>query len=219
LPPLVGAPDLLPADMAWSYRVSPRPAAGGEPGAAHRVVITDVVPPASLGLAALRPYPRADQGDALVLRGVEASPARVRRELADATLVEFHVHGMDDLARSDVPLLALSPGDDGEWALTAEVVRATRLARAPVILLADCHAGRLARHEAWGLPIAFLTAGARAVLASPELVADADAPAFFAAVRQRLAAGDPPAAALRAARQPVLAADPDSWVRSVMIFE
>jgi tetratricopeptide (TPR) repeat protein len=220
LPPLVGAPDLLPDDMAWSYLVSRGAGRAADAVPARRVVVADAQPPAELGLAPLLPLPAADDDQgAVLLRGAEATPARVRVELAGASLVEIHVHGMDDLARSDVPLLALSPGDDGEWALTAESVRKLVLARAPVVLLADCHAGRLARHEAWGLPIAFVDAGARAVFASPDLVADADASAFFALVRERLAAGDAPAAALRAARAPFLARDPQSWVRTVMVFE
>ena len=58
-----------------------------------------------------------------------------------------------------------------------------------------CHAGATAsyRHEPWGLPAAFVEAGARAVIASPDIISDADAGAFFDAVRAQIERGGSPA--------------------------
>ena len=56
------------------------------------------------------------------------------------------------------------------------------------------------------------------MLASPNLIDD-DAGGFFADVAGRIRAGASPAAALAAARAPILARDPGSWVREVIVFE
>src|SRR6185503_5782218 len=77
--------------------------------------------------------------------------------------------------------------------------RAAPLAAAPVVLLAACRAGREADtlEAAWGLPAAFLAAGASAVVASPEPVPDREAAGFFAGLHARVGAGASLAVALR----------------------
>jgi len=157
----------------------------------------------------------------IVLEGPVASPERVLAEIRDATEVDFHTHGLVDAAISDVSLLVLSPGLDGQYALSARQIRSHRLAGAPLVVLAACRAAAFAPyvHEAWSLPAAFLSAGARAVLASPSPLSDAEAGPFFAAVRARIHAGSPPVVALRDERQVWLARDATASVGDVLLFE
>ena len=116
----------------------------------------------------------------------------------------------------------LSPDGDSGYALTASAIRTTRLRGRPIVILAACHAARTAtyRHEAWSLPAAFIAAGARAVIASTEVIDDASAGAFFDDVRARIERGASPATALRDARSAWQAVHPDAaWVRSLMVFQ
>jgi CHAT domain-containing protein len=183
-------------------------------------VVADAQPPATLGLPRLAPW--RDAGDLprpALLSGAEATPARVRGAMPAAAEIEFHVHGMVDLGVSDASFLALTPGPDGRHALTAGEIRATELRAAPLVILGACHAGQVAPylHEAWSLPVAFLEAGARAVIASPAPVQDREAGPFFAAVRAKIRAGASPATAVRDERVR-LGADAD-WAASVLVFE
>jgi len=218
LAPLHGRPDLLAPSLPWSYRSAPGPAAATALSA-RRLVIAEPAPPAFLGLPSLGPV--ADAPGADVIRGAAATPGRVEREMGSATEIEVHAHGLVDLAAADTAFLALSPDADGRFALTAADVRRLRLAGRPIVYLAACRAAQVApqRHEAWSLPVAFVAAGARAVIAAAAPVPERDASAFFAAVRARIAAGESPAAALARERAARLASDPASWVRSVMLFE
>ena len=63
-------------------------------------------------------------------------------------------------------MLVLSPGSDGTWALTARSLAHERLPGRPIVILGACHAAETAPylHEAWGLPLAFLRAGANGEL-------------------------------------------------------
>ena len=222
-PPLLGAPGLLPPSSAWSYRL-PRAASvtAATDRAGKRVVVAGVEPPARLGLAALRDWDVAPAASgAVVLRGAEASPGRVLAELPGAEEIEVHAHTVSDLDLSDVPLLALSPDPDGRYALTAQMIQGLRLPHHPIVVLADCRAADMAPYlyRAWSLPTAFLLAGARAVLAAPVEIPDADASRFFADVMTAIHAGAPAAAGLAATRARWLARDPTSWVANVLIFE
>jgi hypothetical protein len=222
-PPFAGRPNLLPPTLAWSYHVghmSPRTGSAAPGGAGGRLVVADAQPPATLGLPRLAPW--RDAGDLprpALLSGAEATPARVRGAMPAAAEIEFHVHGMVDLGVSDASFLALTPGPDGRHALTAGEIRATELRAAPLVILGACHAGQVAPylHEAWSLPVAFLEAGARAVIASPAPVQDREAGPFFAAVRAKIRAGASPATAVRDERVR-LGADAD-WAASVLVFE
>ncbi|HEX7841838.1 MAG TPA: CHAT domain-containing protein, partial [Kofleriaceae bacterium] len=122
----------------------------------------------------------------------------------------------------DASFLMLSPDSDGHYALTAAAIRRQPLYRHPIVILAACHAAATApyRHEAWSLPAAFVAAGARAVIASTDVIDDEAAGAFFDDVRARIERGTSPAIALRDARAAWLAAHPDAaWVRSLMVFQ
>jgi hypothetical protein len=175
--PLVqGLPALLPLDVAWSYRLGahrePDRAAAGR----RRVVISGTEPPAALGLPRLAPWRTATPAE-LSLSGPSATPSRTLAALADATFVEIHAHGVVRAIESDASLLMLSPEADGRYTLTAGAIRGQPLRGHPIVVLAACQAAASAtfRHEMWSLPSAFIAAGARAVIASTDVISDADA--------------------------------------------
>ena len=216
-PPLHGRADLLPPEVAWSF--GGRHTAPPSPVASPRqLFIGDAQPPAALALPALAPM-RSPAG-AAALRGPLVTPARVLAELATATYAELHVHGQVDLKASDASFLALSPGADERWALTAAEVRKARLTANPVIVLAACRAAKVApyEHRRWSLPDAFLEAGARAVIAPTVEIPDDEAVQFFAELRQRLARGEAPATALAAVRK-VYVERGSAWAGNVILFE
>jgi hypothetical protein len=224
LPPLNGRPDLLPPELAWSYGAgAPPPAVTRAPPAAappRRLVVADVSPPPSLGLPALQPYSapagRADR----ILRGVDATPARVLAELPNADEIELDVHGFIDLGVSDASMLVLSADSQGRWALTATDLKKLHLSRAPLVILGACNAAQPAPslHDAWSLPQAFVAAGARAVFGSAAPVPDVESARFFDDLQSRIHAGSQPAVALRDARLEALRGAHD-WVRDVMLFQ
>jgi cellulose synthase operon protein C len=232
--PYYGRPELLPRDMAWAFRTgTPVRASATGTGRRMQVVVANIAPPPGLGLAPLRPI--ADAPGATLLEGPAATPARVLAAAASASLIEIHAHGLlardnapstdgqeegTDAADADTSLLVLAPGSDGGYALGGREIRRTRLRGAPVVVLAACHASATgsAFHSTWGLADAFMKAGARAVIASPDPIDDGDAAAFFAALRARLAAGEDAAAALRAER--VARRDPRErgWIDRLVVF-
>jgi hypothetical protein len=219
-PPLHGRVGLLPPDVAWSY-ILPRPEMGAaRTGAERRLVVADVEPPPGLALAPLAPWTSAAPGDTL-LTGAMATPGRVLEAMTSATQVEIHAHGLINLDVSDASLLVLSPEADGRYALTAADLRERRLQGAPLVILAACRAAHTAPsyHEPFSLPVAFLTAGARAVLAATVDVPDAQAGPFFEAVQRRIRAGQPVARALRDERVAWLQKSGSDWVKAVLAFE
>jgi tetratricopeptide (TPR) repeat protein len=223
-PPLTGTPRLLPPTLAWSYDVALGPQQPEPTGAPRRVIVTGAKAPQTLKLPPLADWelPEGSGGPQVTrLHGSEANPRRVLAELTDATELEFHVHAISDTSLSDAPVLALSPDGEGKWALTAEAIRANPLRRHPLVLLANCRAGELAdwMHEAWGLPTAFLQAGASTVVASSVDVPDRDAVRFFDAVVARIRAGEAPVSAVAAERRLWLERQPESWVADVLVFE
>ncbi|MCP3140855.1 CHAT domain-containing protein [Pyxidicoccus xibeiensis] len=226
VPPVHGLTGLLPPDLAWSYRVgrgptpSPPPAVG--PG--RHLVVTHVTGPASLRLPLLDILepPRVPDPLRLELRGSQATPSRVVEAMADASEVELHAHGMFSPAVSDASLVVLAPEPDGRYALTADRVRSLRLKRAPLVMLVTCSAAKTAPylHEPFSLPVAFIEAGASAVLASTVEIPDT-AGGFFEAVRELVRGGAPASKALRDARVQWLKAHPSdgSWLPHVLLFE
>lgn len=223
-PPVQGLPQLLPDDVAWSYRVDldRHPVAPGPaPARATRLVIANTEPPASLGVARLLPWQSSEAPD-VRLEGPSATPSRVLAEFTDATFIEVHSHGVADATGADAAFLMLSPDPDGRYALTAVEIRQHPLRGRPIVILAACHAATTAtyRHEAWSLPAAFVAAGARAVIASTDVIDDAAAGAFFDDMRVRIEHGASPAVALRDVRIAWLTSHPGAtWVHSVMVFQ
>ncbi|WNG33978.1 CHAT domain-containing protein [Archangium violaceum] len=219
-PPLHGRAGLLPADMAWSYFL-PRPAPVVAPAVPpRRLVVADVEPPPGLSLAPLGAWGPPPPGGVL-LSGSAATPGRVLEAMTKATEVEIHAHGLINLEVSDASLLVLTPGPDGRYALTAGEVRSRRLGGAPLVILAACRAAHTSptSHEPFSLPVAFLEAGARAVLAATVDIPDAQAVRFFEGVRSRIQAGQPVAVALRDERVVWMERGGADWVRAVLAFE
>ncbi|RKI60834.1 CHAT domain-containing protein [Corallococcus sp. AB049A] len=223
--PVFGRTDLLPSELAWSFRLGrvsgPRPA----DATPRRLVVAGVETPSLLQLPRLPSWtPDAEPGSAPpdVLSGSDATPSRVLARMADATEIEIHAHGITDPTISGASLVVLSPEVNGRYALTADVVREHRLTGAPTVFLAACSAGRttaLQSTEPFSLPAAFIDSGARAVLASTVDIPDA-AGRFFDGVRRRIHAGTPAAIALRDERQAWLSRDARAgWTRSVLLVE
>lgn len=222
-PPVHGHTGLLPRGMAWSYRVGrgapvDRPVASGK-----HLVVTDVEISPALELPRLPPLEpsRIPDPARMALTGTQATPSRVLAEMAGASEIEIHSHGLISPEVSDASLIVLAPEADGRYALTASQIREQRLTGAPLVLLATCRAAKTAPfpHEPFSLPVAFIEAGARAVLASTVDIPDT-AGRFFDAVRERIRAGARPSVALRDERQRWLEAHPDAvWVSHVLLFE
>ena len=220
-----GKSRLLPDYVAWGYLHRSLP--GERPaGALRRLVIWDVQPPPELGLQRLLAVPdTAPQGDHREviehLRGPEATPGMARRRMLDADLIEWHVHGLVDPSVSDAAALALSVDRDHRSLLTAHDILELRLERGPGVILGACRGGLSARYRSfqWSLPLAFLRAGARWVIASPTPIEDAEGPAFFAAVWRRIRQGASPAIALRDERTaPRWKHSYRQWTRDVVLF-
>lgn len=218
--PLHGRADLLPAELPWAFAGRERAPQAAAAPPRRELFIGDALPPPALALPALAPMPPHPAAPELAeLRGLAATPQAVLAALADVTYAELHVHGQVDLGVADASFLALSPGPDQRWALTAAEVRGAKLAAAPVIVLAACRAATVApfEHKRWSLPDAFLAAGARAVIAPTVEIPDAEAVAFFAELRARLTAGEEPAAALAALRKAYVAKG-SRWAADVVLF-
>ncbi len=211
--PYYGRPDLLPRDVAWQFRTR-----GSEhelpPRQGRQVVVANIAPPPGLDLAPLRALEAAP--GATLIEGATATPERVIAAAADASFLEIHAHGLPGGADSDTSVLVLASDARGRYALGGADIRRARLRGSPVVVLAACHASAVGEtfHSTWGLADAFVAAGARAVIASPDPIQDAGAPVFFAALRKRIAAGEPPAQALRAERLTRTDSMERSWIRS-----
>jgi CHAT domain-containing protein len=220
-PPLAGQPDLLPPEIAWSYRLS-RGEGGATPArAAKRLLVTSATPPASLHLAPLAaPAPPAGP-EWTVLKGEAATPGQVLEAMKGATEIQIHAHGLVNPDRSTASFIALSPDAKGEFALTASDLERVRLEGRPVVLLAACYSAKTARdlHESHGLAAAFVRAGARVVLAATQEIPDQDAPRFFDLVLERIRQGQPAAAALHDERQAWVARGGGRWVDHVLLFD
>ncbi|WP_052420075.1 CHAT domain-containing protein [Hyalangium minutum] len=219
-PPLHGRARLLPDDLAWRYLVLPASRTPPPALPAQRLVVKDVEAPAALELPRLGAWEPVGTG-IHVLSGADATPAHVLEAMTRATEIEIHAHGLINPTLSDASLIVLSPEQGGRYALTAAEVRAHRLEGAPLVTLAACRAAHtgLQVHEPFSLPAAFIEAGARTVLAATVDIPDAEAGPFFLAVQERIRSGQTAAAALRDVRMEWLRRDPESWARSVLVFE
>lgn len=222
MPPVHGLAGLLPPEVAWSYRVGGTGHRLPAPDGTH-LVVSGVQVPRMLGLEWLRrqePPPLSEPGR-VELGGTEATPSRVLREMVRAREIELHTHGLFNPEQSDAALVVLAPERGGHYALTADLVRSQRLEGAPLVLLATCQAARAAGFpaEPRSLPVAFIQAGASAVVAATVDIPDSAAD-FFTAVREHVRQGALPSVALRDVRQQWLAEQPDvEWVQRVLLFE
>lgn len=222
-PPVQGQAGLLPPELAWTYRVGGA-AVPPTARAGRRLVVADVVPPAELHLPTLRTWsePEPETGSQTLLKGSLATPSQVLEALREATEVQIHAHGIINPDEADGSMLVLSPeADTGKFALTATDLQGQQLKGRPVVLLAACHAAYSKEyfHETFGLPVSFIEAGARAVLAATQEIPDSEVSAFFEPVLARIRAGVPAALVLRDARMEWLRARGGNWVRQVLLFQ
>ena len=213
--PYYGRSGLLPGTLAWRFRSTTDPA----PGPVQPVVVVaNVDPPAALHLSPLKAV-EAPAG-ATMIEGAAATPSHVLDAMRTAGFVELDTHGIGDVI-DDAALLALSPDANGDYGLTAPRIAHTRLVAHPVVVLAACGAGTTgnAYLGAHGLAEAFLTAGARAVIASPEPIPDAAASRVFVGIRTRIAAGAPPARALADERNAWTDPTQRAWIDHLVVFQ
>jgi hypothetical protein len=220
--PLHGRP-LLPADMPWSFLsgvASQTNEASASAAPSRRVVVANPATPSQLGLAPLSNW-KDDGTGATVLRGASATPRRVLSEIVDASEIEFHAHGRNDLTDSESSMLLLAPDESGDFALGAGKLNAFRFSRSPLIFLAACETTTSAPylHRVWSLPVSLVASGARAVVASQDKIPDDAGQAFFDEVRRSVQGGLSVVAAVRDARVRWLQTSDNAWVRSVIVFE
>jgi len=222
--PVLGAGKLFPPEVAWSYVLKGAPATAPPTAThSHRLVVANPETPPDLNLPPLGPYPdlTGDIGTTL-LRGADATATRVIRAMTDASIIEFHTHGIIANDISEASYIVLSPELDRQYTLTARDVAQIRLKAAPLVILGSCHAATSSRSLEGGMGLAesFLRSGARAVIASPDAVPDLRAHEFFATIRDRVMQGINPAIAVRDERIRRLAAfRDDPWVPGVVVFE
>lgn len=219
--PLHGRAGWLPDELAWTYAGGGQ---GGPVGKGPGLVVHDVATPAALKLPRVASWADAPRNGDTELTGDSATPERVLQAMKSASFIELHVHGQVNPAEADTAALLLAADERGRFMLSAVDLRATKtlLEGSPVVVLGACRASSVAPflHEPWSLPRAFLTAGARSVLAAPVDLPDGEARAFFVKVVARLRNGQDAATALRDERVQFLKEKPGaSWVRSVLVFE
>ncbi|HWU89041.1 MAG TPA: CHAT domain-containing protein, partial [Kofleriaceae bacterium] len=196
--PYLGAARLLGPELRWAYRSSPRRATSPQ-RLERQVVVTDVEPPAELGLP---PLQRMQLAQARVLSRAMATPDGVLEAISDAELVVINAHGITDANEPSAASLVLSPDAKGSYWLTADRVRQARLAGAPVVILAACHAGRVqVTTEPWSLASSFLAAGARAVIAPTTEISDDTANGVFESIVKRMQSGRSPEQAVAEERE------------------
>ena len=224
LPPFRGKARLLDDGTAWHHLGRAAPAGAGW-AASRRLVVSDVSPPASFGLPILPVW--RSSGKLPIsrhLRGSEANPVTVLRELPSADLIEFHVHALSDFKVAEAPYLVLSPDARGQARLQADAVEALDLPRRPFVVLAACNSAASSPYfpsssGLWSFPAAFLRAGARAVLAANEEIPDGEATAFVEQMVERVQRGQPAAIALRDARVSWMTRPDSGWVREMVLFQ
>jgi CHAT domain-containing protein len=192
---------LTPSGALWAAPFTPPPASG---------------PPRILGYAGV--------GERF-LPAVAAEVAAVARALPDAQVIAPAAG--DDLRAGPPPRL-LHIASHGVTRPAAPACSYLELADGPFLLLeahrldlrgtalvalSACETGERPGYGEMALALAgaFLCAGARTVLASLWAVDDSAAAALMAAFYARLAAGDPPAVALRSAQHAIRPAHPLHW--------
>ena len=232
VPPLAGCPSVavlvsgwehveraLSPDVAWTVRIAQ--AKSGETTArGEQLLVRDVRPPADLQLPPLGLQSARTPGDWNLLEGAEATPERVLRALRRASYAEFEVHGLIDAQLPDGAFLALSEDAERRYALSARELEGQTFTTRPIVMLGACRAaaGSTLRDEAWTLPRAFLSAGARGVFAARVELPDAEVGTFFSGIRERLDRGEQPSAALRDEKLAWLSRG-RTWVRDVLLFD
>jgi hypothetical protein len=209
-----GRADLLPATYPWWF-VGDSSAAAAVAPTNRALQVIDVRPPDVAGAPRLPALgPSSEQFD-VTLAGADATPKRVLAQLGTSSYAEIHAHGIASGSQEDAAFLALSPDENGTFALDAGEIRKAKLTSAPFIVLGACSAAAVASvfRERWSLPDAFLVAGARGVVAADVPIPDASARAVLDELHHRISAGEDPATALAAIR-----AARGGWAAHLMLF-
>jgi CHAT domain-containing protein len=164
----------------------------------------------------LRPLPSATREAAAVaamyprgtlLTGPEATRARFIKAATGSSVIHFGGHAVSDVETPDRSALLLATDESKRSTLTAPEIARLELTRAPVVVLAACSTATGTAYQLEGttsLSRAFLLAGASSVVGSLWGIEDDASEAFFIRFHGRLAAGDAPAEALRAAQLELL---------------
>lgn len=143
-------------------------------------------------------------GNGVILQGLNASEAALKAEpLSEFSIVHIAAHGVGDEIEPDRAAIVLHPGnsiEDGLW--QAREIRRTRL-NADAVVLSACETGtgRLQGEEGiMNLARAFLTAGAKSVVASLWDVDDRSTATLMEDFYEHLAKGESIAMALRSSQ-------------------
>ena len=143
-------------------------------------------------------------GHGVILEGATASEAELKSEpLAQFKVIHLAAHGVGDELQPDRAAIVLHPGsaqEDGLW--QAREIRHTRL-NADTVVLSACETGtgRLEGQEGiMNLARAFLTAGAKSVVASLWDIEDRSTATVMEGFYQHLAKGESVALALRSSQ-------------------
>jgi hypothetical protein len=171
-------------------------------------------------LAALREvWPRSLT---TTIQGADATKADVRRAMARFDIVHFAVHASADTRDPLASHLLLAPDSTSDGFLQAGEIAASRTSARLVVLSAcETNAGPVYGGEgAMGLARAFLAGGASAVVATQWPIG-AETAVLMREFYARLASGETPAAALRAAKLTVRrnpsTAHPVHWAGFVLV--
>ena len=140
----------------------------------------------------------------VILAGADASESKLKSEpLAQFRVITLAAHGVGDELEPDRAAIVLNPGnatEDGLW--QAREIRRTKL-NADTVVLSACETGtgRLQGQEGiMNLARAFLTAGAKSVVASLWDVEDRSTATLMEGFYQHLAKGESIAVALRSSQ-------------------
>ncbi|OJH33904.1 CHAT domain-containing protein [Cystobacter ferrugineus] len=218
-PPLENRAGLLPSDIAWGYRMRIRPPQQREGPALH-LVVNDVQYEKGVDPLRWKPHPGSNV-EVRILRGLDATPSRVLKEMEHATEIDLATHGLSSPVATASYLL-LARDVDGSNKLNEESIRKIRLTGAPLVILAACEAARgtSALHESKSLPNAFLTAGARGVIAATQKIPDKESSIFFGEVRERIRGGAPIRVAVRDVRKKWMDEGQGAdWLNGILVFE
>jgi hypothetical protein len=155
----------------------------------------------------------------VLIGGRNATVARFRDEAEQADWIHFAGHARVQRADPAASALLLAPdpgarGSAGAGALSLADVRSWSLARARLIVLSACGTGAGPRAQSEGLTslgASFLLAGVPSVVASLWRVEDETTRALMLEFHRGLAAGVPPAEALRRTQLALLASDRSEW--------
>ena len=141
--------------------------------------------------------------DPMLHTGVNASRAVFLKDLPRADVVHFAGHAVADPELPDFSRLLMAPGAEERGNVYAHELERTLLPRAPVVVLAACETavGRTSRSEGMiSLARAFMSAGARDVIATLWRIDDSVSVPLFVRLHQELRRGESAAHALRSAQ-------------------